>query len=134
MQAEGNPKQRRLLVIDDEADICEIIAEVAEYMGFDVKSVSEAEMFEEAFRDHQPDVVVLDLNMPGTDGIEWLRYLAEQDASVAVLIMSGLDSRTLSSAERLGKTHGLEMLGYLQKPIHIPALEESLSRFSEDCT
>lgn len=124
---------RRLLVADDEPDICDIVAEVAEYLGFQVAAVHEATEFESVYRKHQPHVVVLDLNMPRVDGIELLRFIAGERHDTAVLLMSGVDRRTLASAERLGTTHGLRMLGALQKPIQITTLEEALTRaFPED--
>ncbi len=118
---------KRLLVVDDDPAMCEVILEVAEDLGFRVATVSETSAFESAYRDHEPQLLVLDLNMPGTDGIQLLRFLADRHSHAAVLLISGLDRRTLASAERLGKTRGLKMLGTLQKPIQIPVLEEALS-------
>lgn len=121
------PEQKRLMVVDDDPDICDIVAEVAEDLGFAVTAVSEPGGFESAYRNNDPHALMLDLSMPGTDGIELLRFLADNGSSAAVLLMSGLDTRTLASAQRLGKTHGLNMLGSLQKPIRVSVLEEALS-------
>lgn len=119
---------KRLLVVDDDDDICDIVSEVAEAMGFAVVTISNAAEFETTYRSQQPEVIVLDLNMPGTDGVELLRFLAESKSPSAILLMSGLDNRTLASAQRLGRTYGLAMLGTLQKPIQISALEDALPR------
>ncbi|MBK1699800.1 response regulator [Thiococcus pfennigii] len=118
---------KRLLVVDDDDDICEIVAEVAEGVGFVVATISDARVFEATYCEQRPHVVVLDLNMPGTDGIELLRVLGENKSAAAVFLMSGVDNRTLASAQRLGKTYGLNMLGALQKPIQISTLEDALS-------
>lgn len=120
----NNPN--RLLVVDDELQICELVADVGEEIGYEVRTASRADEFFEAYRSLEPTVILLDLNMPGTDGVQLLQSLAEKNSQAEILLMSGVDSRTLASAERLGKVHGLKMLGNLNKPMRIPVLEEIL--------
>ena len=74
-------------------------------------------------QDFQPTVVVLDLQMPGADGIELLRYLGERGSKAQVLVASGMDQRVLATAQQIGKAQGLAMLGALQKPILLADLE-----------
>lgn len=118
----------RLLVIDDQPDLCEFIAEAAQGMGFDVRAVTEPDLFRRACLDFKPTVVVLDLQMPGADGIELLRYLASQGSRANVLVASGMDQRVLATAEQVGRVHGLSMLGALQKPILLGDLEATLRK------
>ena len=73
-------------------------------------------------------MVVLDLGMPGMDGIELLRFLAEQGFQSPVLIISGFDRRVLESAFRLGTAQGLNMVGPLEKPVRLELLEGLLSQ------
>ncbi|MCY7338460.1 MAG: hypothetical protein LH465_00645, partial [Sphingomonas bacterium] len=73
-------------------------------------------------------VVALDLGMPGSDGVELLRFLADQDFDGPVLIISGFERRVLESAFRLGEALGLKMVGPLEKPTRLEALEEILKR------
>ena len=70
----------------------------------------------------------LDLGMPGMDGVELLRFLAEQDFQAPVLIISGFDRRVLESAFRLGEALGLTMAGPLEKPVRLEELENLLNR------
>ena len=76
----------------------------------------------------QPEMVALDLGMPGMDGVELIRFLADQNYSSPVLIVSGFDRRVLESAFRLGEALGLTMVGPVEKPVRFEVLEEVLSR------
>jgi EAL domain-containing protein (putative c-di-GMP-specific phosphodiesterase class I) len=118
----------KLLVIDDQPDLCEFISEAAHALGFQTCAVTDPDAFRRALQDFQPTVVVLDLQMPGADGIELLRYMGERGSKAQVLVASGMDQRVLSTAEQLGRAQGLDMLGALQKPILLQDLEATLRR------
>ena len=118
----------KLLVIDDQVDLCEFISEAAAALGFETCAVTEPEAFRRAVQEFQPTVVVLDLQMPGADGIELLRFLGERGSKAQVLVASGMDQRVLSTAEQIGRAQGLSMLGALQKPILLADLELTLRR------
>jgi DNA-binding response OmpR family regulator len=104
----------KLLVIDDQADLCEFISEAAITMGFEACAVTEPDAFRRAVQEFQPTVVVLDLQMPGADGIELLRFLGERGSKAHVLVASGMDQRVLATAQQIGRSQGLIMLGALQ--------------------
>lgn len=118
----------RLLVVDDQADLCEFIAAAAQGLGFQTAAATEAEEFRRVLLDFRPTVVVLDLQMPGSDGIELLRYMARQGSRAQVLVASGMDDRVLATAEQVGRSQGLNMLGTLRKPIMLPELEAVLRK------
>lgn len=120
--------QPRLLLIDDEPTLAEFLASAAEESGFDPVIASTDQVFREAFLAQTPDMVALDLGMPGMDGVELIRFLADQDYSAPVLIVSGFDRRVLESAFRLGEALGLTMVGPVEKPVRFEVLEEMLSR------
>ena len=119
--------QPRLLVIDDEPALAEFVAQVARDCGFRPILTADDEEFREAFVDERPDMVALDLGMPGMDGVELLRFLASQSNRGPVLIISGFDRRVLESAFRLGEALGLRMAGPLEKPVRAERLEEVLT-------
>ena len=120
--------QPRLLLIDDEPALAEFLANAARDTGFDPVITSEDGEFRNAFRANRPDMVALDLGMPGMDGVELLRFLADEDYRAPVLIVSGFDRRVLEAAFRLGEALGLVMAGPLEKPVRLEELESELQR------
>jgi DNA-binding response OmpR family regulator len=119
--------QPRLLLIDDEPALAEFLANAARESGIDPVITSEDWQFREEFLRDRPNMVALDLGMPGMDGVELLRFLAEQDFRSPVLIVSGFDRRVLESAFRLGEALGLTMAGPLEKPVRLEQLENLLN-------
>lgn len=121
-------KQPRLLLIDDEPSLAQFLASAAAETGFDPVITGRDDEFRQAFLEQAPDMVALDLGMPGMDGVELIRFLAEQDFRAPVLIVSGFDRRVLESAFRLGAALGLTMVGPVEKPVRFEVLEDVLSR------
>jgi len=119
--------QPRLLVIDDEPALAEFVAQVATECGFLPILTDDDAVFREEFLAQRPDVVVLDLGMPGMDGVELLRFLADEKNDAPVLIFSGFDRRVLESAFRLGEALGQRMIGPLEKPVRFQELERLLA-------
>lgn len=117
----------RLLLIDDEPVLVELVASAARDSGFEAVVTSNDATFRDEFLTIRPDMVALDLGMPGMDGVELLRFLAEQDYKSPVLIVSGFDDRVIDSASRLGETMGLSMVGPLSKPVRLEQLETLFS-------
>ncbi len=120
--------QPRLLLIDDEPVLADFLANGAREAGFEPVVTAADQAFREEFLAHRPDMVALDLGMPGMDGIELLRFLADQQYAAPVLIVSGFDRRVLESAFRLGEALGLSMAGPLEKPVRLEELEALLGQ------
>ena len=117
----------RLLLIDDEPALAEFVANAARECGFEAILTSDDAQFQSEFQKDRPDAAVLDLDMPGMDGVELLRFLADQQFRSPVLIISGFDRRVLDSAFRLGEALGLSMVGPLEKPVRLEKLESMLT-------
>ena len=75
------------------------------------------------------DVVVCDLDMPGMDGIEFIRNVGQRGLANAVLIVSALDRRVLDAVRTVSEGYGLQVLGALEKPLTARALAESLAAY-----
>lgn len=121
-------RRPRLLIVDDEPKICKFLEKASHPLGFEVQTLSSPEAFIETLKSFRPIVVILDLMMPDCDGVELLRKMKDIDSDVHVIVISGMDQRTLSVAQNLGRSHGLKMLGVMQKPINLVALEAQLRK------
>lgn len=119
--------KRKLLVIDDEPDIARLIGQVAEGMGYETRTAANAQQFRTCYAEFQPDVVVLDVVMPETDGIELVQYLADIDCRSRILVISGYAQRYLDNTKSLGKALGLASVTAMTKPIELPRLEAFLN-------
>jgi EAL domain-containing protein (putative c-di-GMP-specific phosphodiesterase class I)/FixJ family two-component response regulator len=74
------------------------------------------------------DLIFLDINMPGMDGVEFIRRLVQCQYAGSVILVSGENSRILESVEKLIEAHQLIALGCLQKPVKPHELASLMSR------
>jgi EAL domain-containing protein (putative c-di-GMP-specific phosphodiesterase class I)/FixJ family two-component response regulator len=74
------------------------------------------------------DLIFLDINMPGMDGVEFIRRLVDCRYSGSVILVSGENSRILESVEKLIEAHHLIALGRLQKPVKPEELANLIGR------
>jgi EAL domain-containing protein (putative c-di-GMP-specific phosphodiesterase class I)/ActR/RegA family two-component response regulator len=120
--------ENRLLVVDDDSEVGAFFGQVGEDLGFETKVMLDPSQFAQIVLDFSPTVILLDLQMPGRDGIELLRELSTLGRNPKVLIASGLDSRVLTTASELGISMGVDVAGAFCKPIALDELEVLLIR------
>ena len=126
-------KSLRVLLVDDDEFVLDFVEDMLSELGIDrlTRALDGNEAL--ALIDSTaelPQLLICDLNMPGMDGIEFFRHLAERCFEGGVILSSGSDMNLLKSVELLLKAHGLHFLGALQKPIEQAALLAVLMRFA----
>jgi len=117
-----------VMVVDDEPDIRSTVSEILEEEGYRVVVAEDADAARAARQREQPDVVLLDIWMPGTDGISLLREWAEAGALATspVIMMSGHGNvETAVAATRLGAWD------FIEKPISLAKLLLAIERARE---
>jgi len=113
----------RVLIFDDDAGVGRLAARVATISGLEASTVATADQFAQHLLTDRPHVVLLDLQLGDTDGVEQLRFLAERRYAGMVVLMSGFDSRVLNTARALGQSLDLRVSGVLEKPLRVGELE-----------
>lgn len=129
LEGESSPSTRpRLIAVDDDPAILDIIDVVGVEAGYDVLLLSDADKLPDALERFPPHVIISDLMMPNVDGVTLLRNLGATGARCSVIVASAADPKTLMAAVRLGRGYGLDMAPPMQKPFTATALHEALSR------
>jgi CheY-like chemotaxis protein len=119
--------QQSVLVIDDDDGVRSLIGDIAESCGCLVRAYADGSLALESAAASPPDVLVLDLMMPGMDGIEVLHRLRDIGCRSRIIMASGAEARLLDSATRLGRAIGLDVVS-LAKPFPIDRLTALLTK------
>lgn len=117
----------RLLIVDDDPAVAQLVETVAREEGYEVATTSTLEDFLGYLDRDFPTHIILDLNMPAADGIELMRVLAERRSKAKIVIISGVGGRVLDAARRLGQDRGLDVVTTLSKPFRLQELSQLLS-------
>ena len=118
----------RLLVVDDEPRFRDFVKHVAVKLGFDVECAKDGREFKTLFDAIKPDVVVLDIVMPGIDGIELAQWLAERGEQLHLVIVTGFAPNYATLAKKLGEAKGLLSVTTLLKPVKMAELQDAIRR------
>lgn len=107
----------KVLLLDDEVEFGSALAERLRLRDYDATAVSQAEDALTFIRSDPPDVVLLDLRMPGMDGIEVLKIIKQINPSIEVIMLTGHgDTQTVEQGMKSGAFQ------YVMKPIDIGEL------------
>ena len=117
-----------LLIVDDQPLMAEYMASVAEEAGWVVVLATNATEFEAKVIADEPDMIALDLAMPGRDGVELIRYLSANAYLGSLIVVSACDEAIVETSANLAREQGLAVTGYLQKPITAEAFKSHLDQ------
>ena len=120
----------RVLVLDDEPLMSNLIAYLLRGLGFSL--VTECDNGPAALQlidgPDAPDLLLLDLNMPGMDGVEVVRCLVDRAYAGRIVLVSGEDPRVLAMVESLIRAHRLNVVGHLAKPFTRESMQDIIEK------
>lgn len=111
----------------------EFVSHLLRELGVDEVSVAEdgkAGLFVLSARIASVDLLICDIEMPGMDGIEFLRNIADQNYRGKIVLFSGIDADLLKATERLATVRELNVMGTLAKPVTVGSLAAILEQLS----
>src|ERR1700723_1622834 len=126
-----DPRTTQILILDDDPFMLKLLNVMLAQLGFTCVAVcdsGERALQRVTATADLIDLIFLDINMPGMDGIEFIRRLVECRYGGSVILVSGENSRILESVEKLIEAHHLIALGRLQKPVKPGELASLLGR------
>jgi len=113
--------KHKLLIVDDEHKICDLLAKHFTLKGFEVRTVYRGDEALPIAHQFQPDIVLLDLLMPGLDGMDTFKQLQQMGSPPRVLMVSAADQEeTVKGALDLGVDF------YICKPIDLTDLDQKV--------
>ena len=110
----------RILALDDDPFMLKLLVHVVGRLGFTQLATYERGQAALQWIDSQPsapELILLDLNMPDMDGVEFVRHMVDRHYAGNFILISGEEERMLQAVERLVQAHQLTVLGRLQKPV-----------------
>ncbi len=115
-------RERTLLVVDDDVNFAEVVAELAQGYHFKTLIAHDGETGVVMAREFKPDAIILDLGLPGIDGLEVMRQLKAEAATrdIPVHFFSGKDEKE--------KAMGLGAQDYLMKPVNLQQIQSTFEK------
>ena len=115
-----------ILIVDDEQDLCEVLALSLSDLGYKVFTAKDGENALRVFKEVKPSIVLTDIRMPGMDGIELLQKVKQEDSDIEVIMITGHGDIDLAI-----QSLKHEATDFITKPINDDVLEIALRRIQE---
>ena len=123
---------KKLLIIDDEPDFADLVRDHLNQAGFEAESVYSGDEGLARMRESKPDLVILDVMMPGTDGYAVCSEIKGDDElqDISVILLTAVASHVPST--RYSHYNGISMEAddYISKPATVQQIEEAVRRFT----
>lgn len=120
------PKEKkRIIICEDDQGILELLKEILEEKGFQVKALTGGKGIQKKILEFLPDLILLDLWMPGMNGKEIIKILKKDDntKNIPIIIVSALNE-----TEAVAKNYGVE--AYITKPFDIDNLLKTVRKYT----
>lgn len=114
---------RKLLIVDDEHDICDFVTNFFRERGFLVFAALNGEEAISITKKERPDIVLLDIKMEGMDGIAVLKHLKGFDKNLKIIMVTALEDR-----DKMDEACKLGACDYITKPLVLDYLEEAVEK------
>lgn len=122
--SDGSAAQRKVLIVDDEPKIAHTLAQHFAFKGYEVRNVLRGEEALALLEAYHPDIVLLDILMPGIGGIETLKHLQQLTPRPKVIMLSAADHEdVVQGALKLGADF------YMMKPVNLAELSNIVNGF-----
>lgn len=114
---------RKILVVDDEGDICDFVRNFFQERGYNVLTALSGEDAIEIAKKEKPELILLDIKMKGMDGIAALKHIKDANRTQKVIMVTALeDQDKMDEASRLGACD------YVTKPLMLDYLEHTVEK------
>lgn len=113
----------RILIIEDDQDLLSVLDSFLTSKRFEVYTVTSGEEGVARLLGVRPHIILLDLHLPGMDGIDTLKKIRETDSAVGVLVMTAFDDQLMGQ-----RALELGACDYIRKPIDFKYLETTVTR------
>jgi CheY-like chemotaxis protein len=119
---QADAASRRILVVDDEQEIIDVLKEYLAKGGHIVDSAQDGTRAIELVRARRPDLVFLDIHMPGINGVDVLKAIKEFDSRLPVIVITANDDNALAATAIAGGA-----FSHVQKPFDLRYLDHLLA-------
>ena len=114
---------KKLLVVDDEHDICDFVKSFFQERGYAVLTASSGEDALKMIKSDRPDLVLLDIKMKGMDGIAALKHIRDIDKKIKVVMVTAMEDQ-----DRMDEACKLGACEYITKPLILDNLEHAVEK------
>ena len=111
----------KLLVVDDENDICDFVKTFFKDRGFHVFTALNGEEAISMAKKESPDLILLDIKMKGMDGLAALKHIKELDRSIKIIMVTAIEDQ-----DKIHEAYKLGACDYITKPLILDYLEQTV--------
>ena len=121
-------KKIKILIVDDESVICELLKTYLERLGFQAFVAENGEQALEILREEKPAIMTLDIRMPGLNGYDVLQKVKRRHPELFIIVVTGIDVPNMEEMLEHSGAHAL-----LRKPIDLQELSDTICGFVGIC-